>query len=410
MPNTTILRGAAVTLAATLAATALGAQPIRKDAPTTALGPVQPGEACVYHARQGPSDPKAAAAAPVALKDAFKNAFLVGAAINTDQIYEKDPGAVALIARQFAIVSPEDVLKWECVHPGPGQYAFQNGDAYVAFAERHGLKVIGHTLVWHSQVPRWVFVDSAGNPLGRDALLARMKGHIDTVVGRYKGRIMGWDVVNEALNEDGTLRDSPWKRGIGDDYIVKAFQFAHAADPNAELYYNDYSLENPAKRDGVARLVRQLKAAGVPITAVGTQEHLHMDWPTAAGQDSMFKVISAEGVKVNVTELDIDVLPRAVRGNSADVAQRAALQAAQDPYTAGLPDSVQTALANRYAEVFRVYMANEGVIDRVTFWGVRDGDSWLNMFPVRGRTNYPLLFDRAGKPKPAFEAVVKTAR
>jgi len=405
MPNTMLFRAAAA-LSLTAAAVIPSKDGIGAQQP--ARYPV--GEACIYHARQGPSDPAAAKAAPVALKDVFKHAFLIGTAVNTDQIYGKDPGAVAIIKRQFAVVSPEDVLKWECVHPGPGQYEFANADAYVDFAARNGLAAIGHTLVWHSQVPRWVFTDSAGQPLGRDALLARMKGHIDTVVGRYKGRIKGWDVVNEALSEDGTLRDSPWKRGIGEDYIVKAFQFAHAADPKAELYYNDYNIENAAKRDGVIRLVRQLKAAGVPIAAVGAQEHVKMDWPTTAQLDSMFRLISAEGVHVNVTELDVDVLPRAVRGTSADVSQRAALQAAQNPYTAGLPDSVQQALAARYAALFRVYVTHQDVIDRVTLWGVRDGDSWLNMFPVRGRTNYPLLFDRAGRPKPAFDAVVREAR
>lgn len=404
MPNRTF---AAVAL--TLVASAIGAQPVRKDAaPNASQWPV--GPACIYQSRQTASDPATAKDASVALKDVFKHAFLIGMALNTDQIFEKDPGAVALVARHANVISPEDVLKWECVHPGPGVYAFQNGDAYVAFAQKHKLAVIGHTLVWHSQVPRWVFQDSAGQPLGRDALLARMKGHIDTVVGRYKGKIKGWDVVNEALNEDGSLRDSPWKRGIGDDYIVKAFEYAHAADPKAELYYNEYNIENGPKRDGVIRLVKQLKAAGVPIVAVGAQEHVRLDWPSRAQLDSMFTMIAAEGVKVNVTELDVDVLPRAMRQQTADVSAQAAYQARLNPYTTGLPDSVQTQLADRYAEIFRTYLAHQDVIDRVTFWGVRDGDSWLNQFPVRGRTNHPLLFDRAGKPKPAFDAVVKTAR
>jgi endo-1,4-beta-xylanase len=237
-----------------------------------------------------------------------------------------------------------------------------------------------------------------------------MRDHIRTVVGRYRGRVGGWDVVNEALNEDGTLRDSPWRRIIGDDYIAMAFRFAHEADPAAELYYNDYSLETPAKRDGAVRLVKTLEAAGVPITAIGTQDHHHLDFPSVALIDTMFTKFAALGVHVNVSELDVDVLPPATRGNSADVSQRAAYQAAQNPYVAGLPDSVQQKLAARYAEIFRVYMKHKDVIDRVTFWGATDGDSWLNVFPVRGRTNYPLLFDRAGRPKPAFDAVIRTAR
>jgi endo-1,4-beta-xylanase len=344
------------------------------------------------------------------LKDIFKGAFLVGAAIAPKQFEEQDVANAALVKREFNTISPENVLKWVIVHPQPDRYDFAPADKYVAFGERNGMFIIGHTLVWHSQVPRWVFQDAAGQPVGRDTLLARMRDHIMTVVGRYKGRIKGWDVVNEALNEDGTLRDSPWRRIIGDDYLVKAFQYAREADPAAELYYNDYSLENPAKRDGAVRLIRMLQDAGVKVAAIGTQEHNKMDWPSAADVDAMIRAFAATGVKVNVTELDVDVLPRATRAQGAEVSDRAALQAGQNPYSAGLPDSVQQALARRYAELFRVYLAHKDVMDRVTFWGVRDGDSWLNNWPVRGRTSYPLLFDRQGRPKPAFDAVVRLAR
>ena len=380
--------------------------------PAAAQSAARPGAkapACDWHARQAPSDPARAPAAPVALKDVFRGSFLVGAALNEDQIYERDPGAVALIERQFDAISPEDVLKWECVHPAPGTYDFAAADRYVDFGHRHGMAVIGHTLVWHSQVPRWVFQDANGNPVGRDTALARMRDHIFTVVGRYKGRSKGWDVVNEALKDDGTLRDSPWRRAIGDDYIVKAFQFAHEADPGAELYYNDYSLENPAKRDGAIRLVKEVEAAGVPVRAINSQEHQKLDWPSAALVDSMFSAFAAAGLHANVTELDVDVLPRVTRSLGADVATRAQAQANANPYAAGLPDSVQQALARRYADLFRVYVKHRDIIDRVTFWGVRDGDSWLNDWPLKGRTSHPLLFDRAGNPKPAFYAVIQTA-
>jgi endo-1,4-beta-xylanase len=270
--------------------------------------------------------------------------------------------------------------------------------------------VHGHTLVWHSQVPRWVFEDAAGKPVSRDTLLGRMHDHIATVVGRYKGRIGGWDVVNEALNEDGTLRQSQWQKIIGDDFIIKAFQFAHEADPAAELYYNDYSLENPAKRDGAVRLIRSLQAAGVPVKAIGTQEHQKLDWPSPALVDSMITAFAATGVKVNVSELDVDILPRATRGVGADVSTRAAGNTQSNPYPTALPDSMQQALARRYADLFQVYVKHAADMDRVTFWGVDDADSWLNNWPVRGRTSYPLLFDRNGAPKPAFDAVIATAR
>jgi endo-1,4-beta-xylanase len=344
------------------------------------------------------------------LKAAFRDAFMVGAALAPPQFGERDTASVALIVRQFNAITPENVLKWERVHPQPDQYDFALPDQYVAFGQRHGMFIVGHTLVWHSQTPSWVFQNAQGQPLGRDELLARMKDHITTVVGRYKGRIKGWDVVNVALNEDGTLRDSPWKRIIGEDYLVKAFQFAHEADPAAELYYNDYNLDYPAKRDGVIRLVRALQAAGVPIHAVGTQEHLKLTTPSIAQVDSSIRMISATGVKVNVTELDIDVLPQATRNVTADVAARAAAAANLDPYKAGLPDSMQVALARRYEDLFRVYLDHRDVIDRVTFWGVADRNSWLNGWPVAGRTNYPLLFDRDDKPKLAYQRVMALTR
>jgi endo-1,4-beta-xylanase len=354
--------------------------------------------------------PSTSTAASGGLKTAFRDAFLVGAALNPRQFGEQDSASVALITREFNSISPENVLKWEVVHPAPGRYDFGPADRYVQFGQRHGMFVIGHTLVWHSQVPRWVFQDAQGQPLSRDQLVERLRDHINTVVGRYRGRIRGWDVVNEALNEDGTLRETPWLRIIGPDYLQLAFQFAHQADPAAELYYNDYSLENPAKREGAVRLVRSLLEHGVPVHAIGTQEHLKLRAPSAAAVDSTIRAFAALGVKVNVTELDIDLLPPAVRGGGADVSMRAAADPALNPYAAGLPDSLQEALAQRYEDLFRVYLANKDAVERVTFWGVGDADSWLNGWPVRGRTAYPLLFDRALRPKPAYTRVMNLAR
>ena len=344
------------------------------------------------------------------LKDAFHGIFRIGAAVNQAQFEERDTRGAPIIAAQFNTISPENVLKFEVVHPRLDAYNFEPGDRYVAFGEKNKMFIVGHCLVWHSQTPRWVFQDADGKPLTRDSLLERMHDHIHTVVGRYKGRIAGWDVVNEALNEDGTMRQSPWLKIIGDDYILKAFQFAHEADPQAELYYNDYNLENEPKRKGAIELIRKLKAAGAPITAVGLQGHDHMDWPTAEQQAATIEAFAALGVKVNITELDVDILPRTQRQNSSDVSATAAATVNSNPYTGGLPDEVQQALAKRYADLFRVFVAHKDSITRITFWGVTDGDSWLNNFPTRGRTNYPLLFDRQGKPKPAFDAVIQTTR
>jgi len=341
------------------------------------------------------------------LKDAYKGCFMVGAALNPAQFAGQDPAEDAIIKAQFNTISPENVLKWEKVHPEPGAYDFAPADKYVEFGQQNHMFIIGHTLVWHSQVPKWVFEDHKGNPVSRKVLLQRMRDHIKKVVGRYKGRIGGWDVVNEALNEDGTLRQSPWMKIIGDDYIEKAFRFAHQADPKAELYYNDYSLENEAKLKGALALVKRLKAKGVAIAGVGTQGHFHMDWPTIQQVDATISEFGRLGVKVMVTELDIDVLPQATDNQTADVSVHAASDPKLNPYPDGLPESVQNALAQRYADLFQVYAKHCGVVTRVTFWGVTDKDSWKNNWPVRGRTNYPLLFDRNGQPKPAFDAVIQ---
>lgn len=344
------------------------------------------------------------------LKDAFKEAFLVGTALAPHQFGERDTASVALIKREFNAITPENVLKWERVHPEPDRYAFAPVDQFVAFGERHGMFIVGHTLLWHSQTPRWVFENAQGQPLTRDELLARLKDHITTIVGRYKGRIKGWDVVNEALNEDGTLRQSPWFRIIGPDYLEKAFQYAHDADPGAQLYYNDYNLDYPAKRDGAIRLIRSLKERGVRIDGVGSQAHHKLATPSVAQIDSSLRMLGATGVKVHITELDVDMLPQATRNATADVSVRAGPAPNLDPYKAGLPDSLHQALAKRYEDVFRVYLQHRDVIDRITFWGVADHDSWLNGWPVRGRTNYPLLFDRQNKPKPAYDRVMALSR
>ncbi|HSB29640.1 MAG TPA: endo-1,4-beta-xylanase [Pyrinomonadaceae bacterium] len=344
------------------------------------------------------------------LKSAFKDSFLIGAAINRTQFSEQNPVDVSLVISQFNSVTPENVLKWEVVHPQPDKYDFAGSDRFVAFGEKHHMVVIGHTLIWHNQTPRWVFQDEKGKPVDRDTLLKRMRDHIQTVVGRYKGRIHGWDVVNEALNEDGSLRQSDWLKILGEDYLVKAFEFAHEADPKAELYYNDYSLENEPKRKGAIELIKKLKAQGVSVAAVGLQGHNKLDWPTVEQQDATISDFAKLGVKVNITELDIDVLPYASRNRGADVTLNVELQAQLNPYANGLPEQVQKQLAMRYAELFAVFQKHRDVIDRVTFWGVSDRDSWLNNWPVRGRTSYPLLFDRNGKTKPAFYAVLEEAR
>jgi endo-1,4-beta-xylanase len=355
-----------------------------------------------------------AVSAQTSLKDAFKNQFRIGAALNPGHFTGTDEIGTKLVKQHFNTITPENDMKWERIHPRPDAglagYSFDAADKYVEFGEKNGMFIVGHCLVWHSQVPRWVFQDSESKPLGRDALLQRMRDHIFTVVGRYKGRVGGWDVVNEALNEDGTLRKSQWFNIIGEDYIAKAFEYAREADPKAELYYNDYNLDYEAKRKGAIDLVKKLQAQGIKITAIGSQSHDKMEQPTVQQIDDTMKAFKALGVKVAITELDVDILPAVTRQPTADVSVRAQATAASNPYVAGLPDDMQKALAKRYADIFAVFLKHKDVITRVTFWGVADGFSWLNNFPAPGRTNYPLLFDREGKPKPAFDAVVQEAK
>ena len=340
------------------------------------------------------------------LKDAFKNHFLIGVALNSNQVLEKDKIATEIVKKHFNSITSENDLKWESIHPQPDKYDFEAADRFVEFGEKNNMFIIGHTLVWHAQTPRWVFQDSSGKSVDRVTLLNQMKDHIQTVVGRYKSKVKGWDVVNEALNEDGSLRQSLWMKIIGEDYLTKAFEYAHEADPDAELYYNDYSLENKPKRDGAVALIKKLQSQGIKISGVGLQGHYKMDWPTSAQLDSTIKDFAALGVKIMITELDIDVLP--YQDISAEVTLNVEVKGEMDPYKKGLPDSAETALADSYKDLFEVLVKNKDKVSRVTFWGVTDKNSWLNNWPVPGRTNYPLLFDRSGKPKMAFDAVIKT--
>ena len=350
------------------------------------------------------------AADRAALKDAFAGDFLVGVAIGTRADCRRGAGRVGLVEQQFNTISPENLLKWQAVHPEPDKYNFAPADRYVEFGEKNGMKIIGHTLVWHNQTPRWVFEDEAGNPVDRETLLARMRDHIHAVVGRYKGKVAGWDVVNEAIDDDGNRRPTPWQTIIGDDYIEQAFQFAHEADPDAELYYNDFDEWKPGKRRAVGQLVRDLKSKGIRIDGIGLQGHWGMGYPSLDEMEAMFDDYGKLGVKLMVTELDINVLPQPdPNQRGADITRNYELKKELDPYADGLPDSVEQALADRYAEIFVCFLRHRDVIDRVTFWGTHDGHSWLNDWPVRGRTAYPLLFDRQFQPKPAFDAVIQTA-
>ena len=334
----------------------------------------------------------------------------MGGALGRAQITGADPVGRALAVHHFNTVTSENALKWERVHPFPDRYWFTLADRFVELGEAHDMWIVGHTLIWHKQTPRWVFRDDEGHPVSRDTLLARMRDHIHTVVGRYRGRVDGWDVVNEALAEDGSLRRSPWLEIIGEDYIAKAFEFAREADPDAALYYNDYSLVNAPKRRGAVALMRGLLDAGVPVDGIGMQGHYRMDWPILEQLDSTIAAFGELGIDVMVTELDMDVLPRAAAGDEAEIGMRAQWRQELDPYRDSLPTEVQTALARRYGQLFSVFTDHRDRLGRVTFWGVHDAASWLNDWPVAGRTSYPLLFGGDAAPKDAFWSVLDAAQ
>src|SRR4030066_213802 len=279
------------------------------------------------------------------LKDTFKGYFYLGTALNSDQIFGKDLRSLHILKQHFNSITAENEMKWSNIQEKQGEFNFQSADRFVALGEENNMFIIGHALVWHDQTPDWVFQDKSGKLIKRETMLKYMRDHISTVVGRYKGRVHGWDVVNEAIDDNGQLRNSKWLKIIGEGYIQKAFEHAHEADPDAELYYNNTSLVKPVKRDGE-------------------------------------------------------------RGSN--ISRSFQFKKEYNPYPEVLPDSMQEKLANRCASFFKIFYKPRDKISRVTIWGIHDGQSWLNEWPIKGRTNYPLLFDREYKAKPAFYAVVKS--
>jgi endo-1,4-beta-xylanase len=349
-----------------------------------------------------------AKAPPRGLARAFRREFRIGVAVSNQALDQQDAAQLQLVEREFNSVTGENAMKWGVIRPDGCNWQWQRADRLVDFASRHRMALVGHTFVWHSQIPSSVFADDAGNALGRDALLARMHEHIDTLAGRYRGKVWAWDVVNEAIDEDRGWRRSRWHEIIGDDYMERAFRFAHAADPKARLLYNDYNMHNPGKREFLVKVLRGYLDRGVPISGVGMQSHVGLAYPDLEEWERSIATYTDMGLKVHVTELDVDVLPQAAAAQ-ADVANRADYAAQLDPWRQGLPDEMQQKLADRYEALFRILLRYERSVERVTFWGLHDGISWKNDFPVRGRTNYPLLFDRSMQPKPAYDRVMGLA-
>lgn len=333
------------------------------------------------------------------LKEMFKDAFYVGTAISYRQASGDEQQAWPLLEKHFNSITSENMMKWGPIHPEPDKYNFVSADQFVALGKKMNAFVIGHTLVWHQQTPKWVYQNEMGESLMKEALLERMEKHIETLVGRYKGQVHGWDVVNEVFEDDGSYRESEWYQITGKEYILKAFHKAHEMDPEAELYYNDYNLWKPEKREAAIALAQELREKGLRVDGIGMQGHYMLDSPPVEMIEASIIAISNAGFKVMVTELDVDVLPRPRASEGADLNKNYALDEKFNPYTAGLPESIADKFAKRYTDIFSVFCKHQDKISRITFWGLHDGASWLNNWPVRGRTNYPLLFDRNFKGK-----------
>ena len=352
---------------------------------------------------------------PKVLKDVYKDAFLVGAAVSPAITTGTDKASQDIVVKHFNSITVENVMKAALINPEPGIYNFEPADNYVAFGQKNKMFIIGHTLVWHNQVPAWFFTNAAGKPNSKEQQLERLRTHIKNVAGRYAGKVNAWDVVNEVIDNDGSYRPTSWVNAIdnGDTLVKYAFMFAAQYAPDAELYYNDFNAWRPAKRDGIVRMVKMLQKAGIRIDGVGMQGHWGLNYPKTKYIEDAIDAYAACGVKVMITELDVDVLPLTKEGQiigqgMADKQfQLEEFKAFLDPYPTGLPADMQQLLAKRYAELFEIFYSKRDKIDRVTLWGVDDGMNWKNDYPIPGRTNYPLLWDRDHLPKPALDAVLK---
>lgn len=331
------------------------------------------------------------------LKDYYKNYFAIGVAVSPQALKKEDESK--LIIHQFNSITPENAMKMGPIHPKENEYNWKDADSIVAFAQRHHIKIRGHNLCWHNQVPGWLFIDSAGKTVTKEILLKRLKDHITTVVSRYKGIIYAWDVVNEAISDKPGeyFRNSLWYQVCGEDFIAKAFEYAHAADPHALLFYNDYNEINAAKREKIFKMVKRLKDAGVPIDGVGLQGHWAINEPSEGQLDSTISRFAELGLTLQITELDISVYPKE---------HNARERKEEDNNTAFTAEKERKQM-EVYKMCFSVFRKYKNVLSGVTFWNISDKSSWLDNFPVRGRKDYPLLFDANLLPKKAFWEVVK---
>ncbi|MEY4589379.1 MAG: hypothetical protein RL497_1455 [Pseudomonadota bacterium] len=352
------------------------------------------------------------------LKNVYSSAFKMGTAVNIDVSSGQDKTSLDILKKHFNTITPENIMKAEVINPSKDIYNFKPADEFVALGRKHKLFMVGHTLVWHNQTPAWFFTNAQGQPNSSAEQIERMREFIEKVAGRYKGKINAWDVVNEVIADDGSYRPTTWVNAVGNgDVLVKsAFKFAQHYAPKTELYYNDFNAWRPAKRDGIVRMVKMLQAEGIRIDGIGMQGHWGLNYPKTEYIEAAIDAFASLGVKVMITELDIDVLPLTREGQIiGNVMAHPQFQLEEfktylDPYKQGLPGDVQAAITRRYQELFELFYRKRDKIDRVSFWGIHDGMSWKNDYPIPGRTNYPLIWNRDKTPKPALEAILNVPK
>ncbi|MEN8634398.1 endo-1,4-beta-xylanase [Pseudoalteromonas distincta] len=358
------------------------------------------------------------AAQDQALKNTFADSFKMGVAVNQDIVTGKNAAAQSIIAKQFNTVTLENAMKAEVIYPQQGKVDFSGADAFIDFAKQNNMFTVAHTLVWHNQTPDWFFTNSKNEPNTPAEQLEQMRKHIELVAGRYKNKVDAWDVVNEVIADDGSYRPTVWVNRVGDgDTMVKAaFKYAQQYSPNTELYYNDFNAWRPEKRDGIIRMIKMLQKEGIRIDGIGIQAHWGLNFPKMQYIEKAIDAYAALGIKVMITELDIDVLPLTKEGQitGTDMMkpqfQLEEFETYLDPYKNGLPSDVEAQLNARYKALFELFYAKRDKIDRVTFWGLHDGMSWKNDYPIPNRTNYPLLWDRNLNPKPVIKTIADVVK
>lgn len=320
------------------------------------------------------------------LKDAYKDFFTIGVAVNQRNI--SDPAQIALIKENYNSITAENDMKPQPTEPAEGEWNWENADKIANFCRENGIKLRGHCLIWYSQVGQWMFYDENRNLVSKEVLYERMRNHIHTIVNRYKDVIYCWDVVNEAMTDDDNAeipyRQSLFYRIAGDEFIAKAFEFAHEADPNAILFYNDYNAANPGKCQRIYNMVKKMQDAGVPITGIGMQGHYNIYEPSEENIDAALTKYEELVDHIHITELDVRV-NRQMGGQ---------LQFSREG--ADITPEVEKMFNDKYQMLFRLYRKHSAKIDNVTFWNLSDRDSWL------GARNYPLPIDQEYKKKDVY--------